>query len=76
MAVHGSNTFEWEPCVKVILVNGETIHQPALRVRQKDVLISILGVNLGVWTEWEWVDDTPVYRREDGILCDYLGNPI
>lgn len=75
MVVNGSNTFEWEPCVKVLVLGTKVIHQPALRVRQKDTLISLLGVNLGAWGPWQWVDDEPVYRLPDGTACDATGAP-
>ena len=76
MAVQGSNTFEWEPCVKVLLVGDKIIHQPALRVRQKDTVINLLGVSLGSWWSWQWVDDAPVYRLPDGTACDATGEPL
>jgi hypothetical protein len=76
MAIYGSNTFQWEPTVQVVK-NGDNIaHFNTYRYRTKDTIISILGVELGAWSNWQWADEGPVYRLPDGTLCNSFGTPI
>lgn len=77
MAINGSNTFQWEPCVKVIVQDtGRVVHEPSMRMQTANTLISILGVSIAVFGSWKWADDEPVYRLPDGTLCDSQGNPL
>lgn len=76
MAIYGSNTFQWEPTVKVDVLNGNVRQFETYRYRYKDTIVSILGVELGTWSAWLWADESPVYRLPDGTLCDSLGTPL
>lgn len=76
MAVYGSNTFQWEPTVMVVVQNGNRAHFQTYRYRYKDTIISLLGVELGTWSPWLWADEDPVYRLPNGTLCDSNGTPL
>lgn len=60
----------------VVVNNGNRAHFQTYRYRYKDTIISLLGFDLGAWSQWQWADEAPVYRLPDGTLCDSFGNPI
>lgn len=54
----GSNVIEFRWAVKK-LADG-TVIDSRLQVRTKDVVIAVLGVSLGVWSEWEDIETAVV----------------
>lgn len=77
MAIYGSNTFQWRPIIRVIKSNGFTQHIPTVQFRHKDVIIGILGVSLGAWSDWYWENPDDVeYQLTDFTPCDSEGNPL
>lgn len=56
----GSNTIQFQ-IVRRFADAGKTIKiDERLQFRTKDTIISILGVELSSWGEWEDFDSTPV----------------
>lgn len=47
----GSNVIEFR-IVQTIAPNGQVAGQ-RLQVRTKDVIVAVLGVSLGVWSDWQ-----------------------
>ena len=77
MAVYGSNTFQWQPIVRVIKINGNVQHIPTVQFRHKNVIIGVLGVTLGDWSNWYWENpDEVVYQLTDFTPCDSEDNPL
>lgn len=63
-----SNVIEFRE-VQRRTTNGGGIHtvETWWEYRTKDVIIGVLGVSLGVWSDWE---------RVDTIRVDQNGNPL
>lgn len=77
MAVYGSNTFQWEPIVRVLRDGDKVTHIPTVRFRHKDTIIGVLGVSLGSWSPWYWENpDETKYLLTDFTPCDEQGNPL
>lgn len=54
----GSNVIQFRWAVKR-LPDGTIIDQ-RLQVRTKDVVIAVLGVSLGVWSDWQDIESAVV----------------
>lgn len=70
MAIIGSNTLEIRRVMQREVVNGQTSYYENLQYRTKDTIISILGVSLGSWSDWQSLE------RIDLIYVDENGNPL
>lgn len=54
----GSNTIEFR-IVQTVAPNGQVTGE-RWQCRTKDVLISVLGLNLGTWSQWQDINVTVV----------------
>lgn len=68
MAIVGGNTIEFRNArVWVNDGRGGFRHEWVTQVRTKDVVIGVLGVSLGTWSNWQTIEfDTFVEINEDG----------
>lgn len=71
MGLISSNTLEIRRVMqKEILADGNVSYFENLQYRTKDVIIGVLGVSLGVWSDWQSLD------RTDLIYVDENGTPM
>ena len=54
----GSNVIQFRWAIKR-MADGTIIDQ-RLQVRTKDVVIAVLGVSLGIWSEWQDIETAVV----------------
>ena len=70
MALIGSSTLQIRRVMQREVENGQVSYFENLQYRTKDVVIAVLGVSLGAWSDWQSLD------RADLIYVDENGNPL
>lgn len=70
MAIIGSNTLEIRRVMQREVSNGNVSYYENLQYRTKDIIIAVLGVSLGTWSDWQSL------QRVDLIYVDENGNPL
>lgn len=70
MALIGSNTLQIRRVMQREVIDGQVSYFENLQYRTKDVVIAVLGVSLGAWSDWQSLD------RTDLIYVDENGAPL
>jgi hypothetical protein len=70
MAIIGSNTLEIRRVMQREVSNGNVNYYENLQYRTKDIIIAVLGISLGTWSDWQSL------QRTDLIYVDENGNPL